>query len=60
GFGVRVPVPSWGNMLDGAQKYYAQSWSNVFIPGFAIWLTVLSINLIGNGVRDALDPRLKD
>jgi peptide/nickel transport system permease protein len=60
GFGVRVPVPSWGNMLNGAQKYYAQSWTNVFIPGFAIWLTVLSINLIGNGVRDALDPRLKD
>jgi peptide/nickel transport system permease protein len=60
GFGVRPPAPSWGNMLDGAQKYYAQSWTNVFIPGFTIWLTVLSINLIGNGVRDALDPRLKD
>ncbi|MFM9108344.1 MAG: ABC transporter permease [Chloroflexota bacterium] len=60
GFGVRPPAPSWGNMLDGAQKYYAQSWTNVFIPGFMIWLTVLSINLIGNGVRDALDPRLRD
>ncbi|MCC6314398.1 MAG: ABC transporter permease [Thermomicrobiales bacterium] len=60
GFGVRVPVPSWGNMLDGATKYFAKSWTNVFIPGFAIWLTVLAINLIGNGLRDALDPRLND
>lgn len=60
GFGVREPTPSWGNMLDGATTYYAKSWTNVFIPGFAIWLTVLSINLIGNGVRDALDPRLSD
>lgn len=60
GFGVRVPVPSWGNMLEGAQDYYARSWTNVFIPGFAIWLTVLAINLIGNGLRDALDPRLSD
>lgn len=60
GFGVRVPVPSWGNMLEGATKYYSKSWTNVFIPGFAIWLTVLAINLIGNGVRDALDPRLRD
>ncbi len=60
GFGVRVPVPSWGNMLNGATAYFAQSWTNVFIPGFAIWLTVLAINLIGNGLRDALDPRLSD
>lgn len=60
GFGVRVPVPSWGNMLQGATDYYAKSWTNVFIPGFAIWLTVLAINLIGNGLRDALDPRLND
>jgi peptide/nickel transport system permease protein len=60
GFGVRVPVPSWGNMLEGATEYYSRSWSNVFFPGFAIWLTVLAINLIGNGLRDALDPRLSD
>lgn len=60
GFGVRVPMPSWGNMLDGATKYFARSWTNVFIPGFAIWLTVLAINLIGNGLRDAFDPRLND
>ena len=60
GFGVRVPVPSWGNMLEGATEYYSRSLTNVFIPGFAVWLTVLAINLIGNGLRDALDPRLGD
>lgn len=60
GFGVRPPTPSWGNMLEGATEYYRSSWTNVFIPGFAIWLTVLAINLIGNGLRDALDPRLND
>lgn len=58
GFGVRVPNPSWGNMLNGATDYYSKSWTNVFIPGFMIWLTVFAINLIGNGLRDALDPRL--
>jgi len=60
GFGVRVPTPSWGNMLDGAKDYYTKSWTNVFIPGFAIYLTVLAINLVGNGLRDALDPRLNE
>ncbi len=58
GFGVRIPTPSWGNMLDGAKDYYTKSWTNVFIPGFAIYITVLAINLVGNGLRDALDPRL--
>lgn len=60
GFGVRIPTPSWGNMLDGAKDYYTKSWTNVFIPGFAIYLTVLAINLVGNGLRDALDPRLNE
>jgi len=58
GIGVRIPVPSWGNMLEGAKDYYSQSWTNVFFPGFAIYLTVLAINLVGNGLRDALDPRV--
>lgn len=58
GIGVRIPVPSWGNMLEGAKDYYSRSWTNVFIPGFAIYLTVLAINLVGNGLRDALDPRV--
>ena len=60
GFGVRIPTPSWGNMLEVASGFYTQSWWNVFLPGFAIYLTVLAINLVGNGLRDALDPRLND
>ena len=47
-------------MLDGAKDFYTQSWTNVFIPGFAIYITVLAINLVGNGLRDALDPRLNE
>ncbi len=58
GFGVQIPTPSWGNMLEGAREYFARSWSNVLIPGLFIYLTVLSISLVGNGLRDALDPRL--
>ena len=60
GFGVQIPTPSWGNMLENAREYFTRSWSNVFIPGFLIFLTVLAISLVGNGLRDALDPRLTD
>jgi peptide/nickel transport system permease protein len=60
GFGVRIPQPSWGNMLDEAKEFYRSSWTYVFIPGFAIYLAALSFNLIGNGLRDALDPRLNE
>jgi ABC-type antimicrobial peptide transport system permease subunit len=60
GFGVQIPTPSWGNMLENAREYFTRSWTNVFIPGFLIFLTVLSISLVGNGLRDALDPRLND
>jgi peptide/nickel transport system permease protein len=60
GFGVRIPQPSWGNMLDEAKEFYRASWTYVFIPGFAIYLAALSFNLVGNGLRDALDPRLNE
>ena len=60
GLGVRVPTPSWGNMLQDARPFYRQAWTFVFIPGFTIYLTVLAINLVGNTLRDALDPRLND
>ena len=60
GLGVRVPTPSWGNMLQDARAFYRQAWTFVFIPGFAIYLTVLAVNLVGNTLRDALDPRLND
>ena len=57
GLGVRPPTPSWGNMLSEAQPFYVTNWTNVFFPGFMIFLTALSVNLIGNGLRDALDPQ---
>lgn len=59
GLGVQPPRPSWGNMLLEAQPYYMTNWTNVFLPGMMIFLTALSINLIGNGLRDALDPRME-
>jgi len=60
GFGVQIPVPSWGNMLDEAKEFYTRSWTYVFLPGFAIYIAALAFNLLGNGLRDALDPRLND
>ena len=60
GFGVTIPTPSWGNMLQGARDYYTRSIANVIIPGLMIYVTVLAINLVGKGLRDALDPRLSD
>ncbi|MGE3798402.1 MAG: ABC transporter permease, partial [Thermomicrobiales bacterium] len=52
-------TPSWGNMLSEAQAFYRTNWTNVLFPGLAIFLTALSVNLVGNGLRDALDPRLE-
>ena len=58
GFGVNIPTPSWGNMLDEAKEFYLISWTYVFVPGVTIFITALGFNLLGNGIRDALDPRL--
>jgi peptide/nickel transport system permease protein len=59
GLGIQPPVPSWGNMLQRAQEYLLRaSWLAVF-PGLMIFITVLSFNFLGDGLRDALDPRLK-
>jgi peptide/nickel transport system permease protein len=60
GVGVKVPNPSWGNMLQDAKGFYYQAWWLTFIPGFMIYITVLGINLVGSGLRDALDPRLNN
>ncbi len=60
GLGVQVPTPSWGNMLDEAQRFYRQQWQNVFIPGLMIYISALCLYLVGIGLRDALDPRLSD
>jgi len=60
GIGVQPPTPSWGNMLIiGKQTLGSAWWLSVF-PGLAILITVLGYNLLGEGVRDALDPRLKE
>lgn len=56
GFGVQPPTPTWGNMLNRAQIYvYVAPWLGIF-PGLMIFLTVICINYIGDGLRDALDP----
>lgn len=60
GFGVDIPQPSWGNMLDESRAYFTQSWTFAFFPGLMIFLSALCINLLGNGLRDALDPRLNE
>jgi peptide/nickel transport system permease protein len=59
GIGIQPPTPSWGNMLQNAQDFiWTTPWLAVW-PGATIFLTVLSFNFLGDGLRDALDPRLK-
>lgn len=57
GLGVQPPTATWGNMLDGANSYLETAPWMWFFPGILILLTVLSINFLGDGLRDALDPR---
>ena len=60
GLGVQPPKPEWGTMLAGARDYVGQGkWWYATFPGLAIMLTVLGFNLLGDGLRDALDPRLR-
>lgn len=59
GFGIMPPTPSWGNMLTDVQRFMFRNPWLAFYPGMCIFLTVLAINFIGDGLRDALDPRLK-
>jgi peptide/nickel transport system permease protein len=56
GLGVRPPTATWGNMLEGAYNYIETAWWLWFFPGMLIALTVLSINFLGDGLRDAIDP----
>ncbi len=58
GLGAQPPTPEWGAMLSEARNYVFTAPHMVFFPGFAIMLTVLGFNLLGDGMRDALDPRL--
>ena len=59
GLGILPPTPSWGNMLTGATQYFVRAPFLVYPPGVMIFLTVLSLYLIGDGLRDALDPRIR-
>jgi len=59
GLGVRPPTPEWGNMLAEGREFLEHAWWVAFFPGLAIMLAVFSINLLGDGLRDALDPRLR-
>lgn len=58
GIGVQPPTPSWGNILTSGKDYIEFAWWLSLFPGLAILVTVLSYNLVGEGIRDALDPRL--
>ncbi|MGD6833832.1 oligopeptide ABC transporter permease [Sutcliffiella halmapala] len=62
GLGIQPPTPSWGNMLQDAQNFtiMLKHWWYPLFPGLAILLTVLSFNFIGDGLRDALDPRINE
>jgi dipeptide transport system permease protein len=59
GLGAQPPTPEWGTMLAGALQYYQRAWWVLTFPGIAILVTVLAFNLFGDGLRDALDPKLK-
>jgi peptide/nickel transport system permease protein len=60
GIGVQPPTPSWGNMLIVGKQTLGTAWWLSAFPGLAILLTVLGYNLLGEGIRDALDPRIRD
>jgi peptide/nickel transport system permease protein len=59
GLGAQPPTPEWGAILSAARIYLRQAWWFTTFPGLAIMITVLSINLFGDGLRDALDPKLR-
>ncbi|MFT6772810.1 MAG: dipeptide transport system permease protein [Paracoccaceae bacterium] len=59
GMGAQPPTPEWGTMLAEAREFILRAWWVVTLPGLAILVTVLAINLMGDGLRDALDPKLK-
>src|SRR6476620_7314059 len=59
GLGAQPPLPEWGTMLADAREFVLRAWWVVTLPGLAIRVTVLAFNLLGDGLRDALDPKLK-
>jgi peptide/nickel transport system permease protein len=59
GFGVQPPTPSWGDLLSQSRAFIDIAWWLTIFPGFAIFLTITSFNLVGEGLRDAIDPKLR-
>ncbi|KYZ78049.1 peptide ABC transporter permease [Anaerosporomusa subterranea] len=60
GLGIQPPTPEWGAMLSGGRGYIRNYWFMTMFPGLAIMITIFGLNLLGDGLRDALDPRLKN
>jgi dipeptide transport system permease protein len=59
GLGAQPPTPEWGTMLADTREFMQRAWWVVTFPGLAILITVMAFNLMGDGLRDALDPKLK-
>ena len=59
GLGAQPPTPEWGTMLADALQFYQRAWWLLTFPGLAIMFTVMAFNLLGDGLRDVLDPRLR-
>ena len=60
GLGIQPPTPEWGGMLSNGRQFIRSAWWVCTFPGVAIMLSILSLNLLGDGLRDALDPKLKN
>jgi ABC-type dipeptide/oligopeptide/nickel transport system permease subunit len=58
--GVQKPTPSWGNIVNGGQQVLADAWWVATFPGLCIVFVVVSFNLVGDALRDALDPKLRE
>jgi peptide/nickel transport system permease protein len=58
GFGVQPPTPSWGEILSQSRDYIEFAWWLTVFPGFAIFMSITAYNLVGEGLRDAMDPKL--
>ena len=59
GLGVQPPTPEWGSMISAGRQYMREFYPIVVFPGLAIMITLIAFNMLGDGLRDALDPRLK-
>lgn len=59
GLGLQPPNPEWGAMLSGGRQFIRDHWPMTLFPGLAIMITILALNLLGDGLRDALDPKLR-